>query len=78
MAIHPQVQNNIIGQNHEKYHENEMNGKQKITKTLQMTIGVACATLPTSSSFCMIRLIRAYIQHEVAVDLVKISQFTKH
>lgn len=26
----------------------------------QMTTGVACATLPTSSSFCMIRLIRAW------------------
>lgn len=24
-----------------------------------MTMGVACATLPTSSSFCMMRLIRA-------------------
>ena len=26
---------------------------------VQMTTGVACATLPTSSSFCMMRLMRA-------------------
>ena len=26
----------------------------------QMTMGVACATFPTSSSFCMIFLMRAF------------------
>jgi hypothetical protein len=37
-----------------------VNYKEKGGNDVQMTMGVACATLPTSSSFCMIFLIRAF------------------